>query len=164
MQKREDCVRLTNIFDISSFTLSKTNMWQLVVYLFKCAEIHRVKNVLCIIWMLFKRDRFLEGFGLYNSEDRKESEARQTLRLSLLHNLPLAHKNMLPPCYYYSKSRIKQKENQWRKKSWRGLVSVVIDYPIKSLSLRGSCMGGARWQAGMILKESERGSCILTTS
>lgn len=55
-------------------------MQRLKLYLLKCAKVHGVKNVLCIIWMLLKRDRFLEGFGLQNKEDRNRSTVRKTYR------------------------------------------------------------------------------------
>lgn len=132
-------------------------------YLLESAKIHWVKNVLCIIRMLLQRDGLLEGFRLQSYEDREREwgqmkvSATLTLLLTLCHTWTCDHRATKKPL------QTKGRKNQWRKKSWRGLVSGVIDYPIKSLSLRGSCMGGARWQAGMVLKESERGSCILTT-
>lgn len=61
--KRKDGAWLTNFLTLLHSCYPR-KMGQFMVYLLKCAKIHRVKNVLCIIWMLFKRDRFLEGFGL----------------------------------------------------------------------------------------------------
>lgn len=54
-------------------------------YLLQCAKIHGMKNVLCVIRMLFKRDGFLEGFSLDDRDNGKESEHRE----NQLHSFPL---------------------------------------------------------------------------
>lgn len=41
------------------------------VHLLKRANIHGMKNVLRIVWMLLKRDGFLEGFSLDDKDNRK---------------------------------------------------------------------------------------------
>lgn len=52
-------------------------MHELKLYLLEGAKVHGVKNVLGIIWMLLKRDGFLEGFSLDDKDDGKESEHRE---------------------------------------------------------------------------------------
>lgn len=47
---------------------------QLNCYLLKRANIHGMKYVLRIIWVLFKRNRFLEGFSLDDKDNGKEGE------------------------------------------------------------------------------------------
>lgn len=47
---------------------------QLKRYLLKRANIHGMKYVLRIIWMLFKRNGFLEGFSLDDKDNGKEGE------------------------------------------------------------------------------------------
>lgn len=44
------------------------------VHLLKRANIHGMKNVLRIVWMLLKRDGFLEGFSLDDKDNGKQSE------------------------------------------------------------------------------------------
>lgn len=71
-------------------------MHQHKLYLLECAEIHGMENVLCIIWMLFKRDRFLEGLSLDDGNRGNESEHRET---PTAQPSPRPNMNMLPTCY-----------------------------------------------------------------
>lgn len=93
---------------------------QLKCYLLERANIHGMKYVLRIIWMLFKRNGFLEGFSLDDKDNGKEGDHGGK---NCLHSLPL---NQAWTCYQHAtESHWKEKEkNSWGR-NHEGVLLVV---------------------------------------